>query len=293
MALISAQGNTTSIEQLQQLNEELMTLNQQLYKRNSQIEQELYVTRQLQQSLLPSYLKVPGYDGLAKCHVLSDTIRITGIYLPCDSVGGDLYDVAAFNRESQSFTGIALADVSGHGVPASFITAIFKASLYRATNIHEHPGDVLFHVNNELMDMVTTGDYVTALYCRLLDEGKTFEYAGAGHPYPALYRHESKQVEMLKENGTPLVWMKDMEYTTGKVTLNPGDKVLTYTDGVTEMQNCHDELFGEDRLRELFLAVLASQEDIPVLDLLLQGLSDFTQGEPLHDDLSMVLVEHL
>lgn len=289
-----------SIELAQQLNK----MNTELYERNLQVEKELYTTRQLQQSLLPPFL--PDEDAstetaeesgqavptrFSKCHYRQDKLQISGVYLPCDALGGDLYDVIQFPNGT---VGVSIADVSGHGVPASFITAIYKSSFYRITHSHSRPNDILFHLNNELADIVKTGEYVTALYSHLQREADqwVFEYSGAGHPYPLYYRAADQSVTPLKENGTPLVWVKNMEYPMGRLILEPGDKLLFFTDGVTEMRNIHGEFYGEETLSEKFLELVQHQPN-RLLDALIQHLSDYTEGHPLEDDLSVVLIEAL
>jgi serine phosphatase RsbU (regulator of sigma subunit) len=91
--------------------------------------------------------------------------------------------------------------------------------------------------------------------------------------------------------------MPGMAYGMIETPFEPGDKLLLYTDGITEMQDPDDNLYGEDRLMALFKQLAethnAGQSALPLLDTTLQHLSDYTQGRPLGDDLSMVLVEHL
>ncbi len=285
------------------LSEQLTAMNAELYERTMQVEKELYVARQLQQSLLPPILKdtalcfpaahendPPVEPQFTKCHLKTDQLRITGVYLPCDALGGDLYDVVKFPNGT---IGVSIADVSGHGVPAGFITAIFKSSFYRITHSHSQPNDILYHLNNELADIVKTGEYVTAVYSRILDEDGqlVFEHSGAGHPYPILYRAADQSVTRLMENGTPLVWVKDMDYPLGRTPLQPGDKILLFTDGVTEMRNGLKGLFGEDALDTLFQELASSKVAEPLLDRLIERLSDFAEGHPLEDDLSVVLIE--
>jgi len=280
---------------------ELSQMNTELYERNLQVEKELYVTRQLQQSLLPPFIKEesPEADGesisgFAKCHYKDEHLKISGVYLPCDALGGDIYDVIKFQNGN---VGVAIADVSGHGVPAGFITAMFKSSLYRTTHNHTAPNDILYHLNNEMADMVKTGEYVTAVYCNIHPlEGnnrRQLEYSGAGHPYPYYYKASEDKVIALKENGTPLVWIKNMEYPMGQIALEPGDKVLLFTDGITEMRNTQGELYGEAALEALFLELIhqSQKQHTPLLDEMIQTLSDYTQGHPLEDDLSVVLIE--
>lgn len=277
------------------LADQLNQVNMELYERNLAVEKELYTTRQLQQSLLPPILVEPEKEEtpqFAKCHFHNDKLRISGIYMPCDALGGDIYDVIKFSDDAM---GVAIADVSGHGVPAAFVTAIFKSSFYRATHSFKKPSDILYHLNNELVNIVKTGHYVTGVYCRLEpQENGQYKllFSGAGHPYPFYYSAKEQAIIRLEENGTPLAWFKDMDYPLGEILLSPGDKVLMFTDGISEMKNPHHELYGEDELGKLFFRHLTDPAGL-LMDGMLTELSDFAQGHPLDDDLSLVLIEAL
>lgn len=285
--------NIQALNVAYQLNGQLQTMNTELYERNLQVEKELYVTRQLQQSLLPPVLSEENNsEAFSKHHFHNERLRISGVYIPCDALGGDIYDVIKF---PDSTVGVAIADVSGHGVPAGFVTAIFKSSFYRITHNHNLPGDILFHLNNELADIVKTGEYVTTFYCRIRPEPDNgsrmvLDYSGAGHPYPLYYKASENKVHRLNENGTPLVWVKNMEYPMGSIHLEPGDQILLFTDGLSEMRNTRGDLYGEEALEECFLRLVQKKPE-RLLDELIQVLSDFTEGHPLEDDLSMVLIE--
>lgn len=299
---------------MQEMNRQLTQMNDDLYERNAMVEKDLYKTRQLQQSLLPRPMAEPakpkctdaghnkaitGSEGLdtvtshvfslEKKHYHTDKLKVTGVYLPCDALGGDLYDVIEFKDKS---IGVTMADVSGHGVAAGFVTALFKSSFYRATLQHMSPDKVLFDVNNELADMVTTGEYVTALYTRIMPDGRSIEFSGAGHPYPIIYEAATGQIQRPEENGTPLVWIPGMEYGIKRLELNPGDKVLLFTDGVSEIRNMAEALLGEDALERMFKETIA-EEPANLLDSMVMKLSDYTEGMPLNDDLSMALIEVL
>jgi phosphoserine phosphatase RsbU/P len=108
-------------------------------------------------------------------------------------LGGDIYDVITF---ADSSVGITIADVSGHGVPAGFVTALFKSCFYRTTHTEMSPDKVLFEMNNQLAAMVTTGEYVTAIYARLLNEGRLLEFSGYSRidlkPYSSATRNEER-----------------------------------------------------------------------------------------------------
>lgn len=286
-----------ALSQSIQLAQQLNKMNTELYERNLQVEKELYIARQLQQSLLPPFLPEPApVDGempsYSKCHYRDERLKISGVYLPCDALGGDIYDVIKF---ANGTTGVAIADVSGHGVPAGFITAIFKSSFYRITHNHTSPADILFHLNNELADIVKTGEYVTAAYGQIHPKADnlqalSFEFSGAGHPYPLHYKASEDKLYRLKENGTPLVWIKNMEYPLGQIDLEPGDKILMFTDGVSEMRNTQGAMYSEETLETAFLEMVRNQSP-RILDELIQILSDFTEGHPLEDDVSIVLIE--
>lgn len=283
-----------SFERSQLLAEQLNTVNDELYQRNIQVEKELHIARQLQQSLLPHPLPLADEESefgpmFTKIHHLDSKIRISGIYLPCDALGGDLYDVIKLRDNA---LGVSITDVSGHGVPAGFITAIFKTSLYRITQQTSEPSQVLYHINNELYDIVKTGDYVTSLYLRIDLESMTLDCAGAGHPYPFYYSASEKQMHRLKKNGTPLVWVRDIDYPQDSIQLSPGDKVFLFTDGISELKNPAREMYGEERVEEILLEAI-SQDTPYITDYLIGHLSDFTEGAPLEDDISMVLIEAL
>jgi serine phosphatase RsbU (regulator of sigma subunit) len=262
------------------------------------IEKELYKTRQLQQSLLPAIVEQNqgGAEdnglGSSKQHYLNEKFRISGMYIPCDAIGGDLYDLCEFQDGS---IGVIMTDVSGHGVPAAFVTALLKASFYRITHRHQTPDQVLFQLNNQLAAVVKTGDYLTAAYLHFSADGTSVEYGGAGHPYPLLYRAKTNSVERLEENGLPLVWMPDMPYHMKMTDLAAGDKILLFTDGVTELSNAEEALFGEDELARIFPQAIewSAEGGGVILENVLMALSDFAQGYPLADDMTMLLIEVL
>lgn len=294
-----AQYNHRQLERADAITQQMQELHQAIEQRNQQVEKELYLARQLQQSLLPTPLEdASNADELtfqfSKLHYQSETLRISGLYVPCDALGGDLYDLIHFKNDHA--LSVIMADVSGHGITAGFITAIFKALYHQAAYDNALPNSVLTHINNELSDIIKTGDYITSVACHIKRHndrpGHCMHYSGAGHPFPYLYQHEQQASLRLDQNGMPLGWFGGTEYPMGEIKLNPGDKLLIFTDGITELKNNEGELFGEDRLDELFTA-MAQQHNGPFLDYLLQDLSDFTNGQPLDDDLSMLLIESL
>jgi phosphoserine phosphatase RsbU/P len=279
-----------SIEKSKELAQQLNQLNDELYQRNVQVEKELYIARQLQQSLLPKPLQEPAGDDFplfTKVHFHDEKVRVSGIYLPCDALGGDLYDVIRFKDNS---LGITISDVSGHGVPAGFITAMYKTSLHRISHEHDTPSAILYHLNNDMYDVVKTGDFITAIYSHLDMTTMKYTCSGAGHPYPFVYKAKDQSFYRIEKNGTPLIWVQNMDFPQETVQLEPGDKVFLFTDGISELNNTRGEMYGEERIEQVLLEGILNQ-DRYLTDTIITALSDFTEGAPLADDISMVLIE--
>lgn len=280
--LSSRQADANRIHELEQAYNDL-------YERNRTVEKELFTTRQLQQSLLPVPLEAeePGVS-MVGVYVDKPMLRVSGVYLPCDALGGDMFDLIDFGPDGG--VGLTVADVSGHGVPAAFVTAIFKASYHRLHHQHREPGTLMAAINEELHELIKTGHYITGVSC--LIKGRTLAYSNAGHPYPMLYRAASNSIERLSESSVALAWFGQMPYDTAEVTLEQGDALLLFSDGVPEMQNSGGTLFSEERLEALLGKAVESTGGGPAaIEAILYALSDFTEGEPLQDDLTMVLIE--
>ncbi|MFN8614925.1 MAG: PP2C family protein-serine/threonine phosphatase [Vampirovibrionales bacterium] len=280
-------------EQLQQLQIQWQQSQDETARRNHAVETDLYLARQLQQSLLPKPLPDPTPTPLdlafcfSKVPFHNSALTLRGLYIPSDALGGDLYDVVTYPDGS---VGWLVADVSGHGIKAGFITAILKALYQQAARHHSSPADILNLLNNQLAGIINTGDYITgvAMHAAPQTNGSvTLTYSGAGHPYPIHVKPNAPTPSRLQEGSAPLVWFPDMVYTNHQLTLNTGEGVLIFTDGVTELRNQAGDLYGEERLEEE-IHRLYQQGFNPLPDYLLQILSDFSEGYPLPDDLSVL-----
>ncbi|HVG10038.1 MAG TPA: PP2C family protein-serine/threonine phosphatase [Thermoanaerobaculia bacterium] len=229
------------------------------------ISQELETARRIQSSLLPR--RMPEVRGLA----------VAARYLPMTDVGGDLYGFLAPDPER---VGILVSDVSGHGVPAALIASMVKVALAAQAEHASDPAAVLAGMNRILHGNLERG-FVTAAYIYI--DGETATYASAGHP-PVLVLREGR-AEELRQESLPLGRFRRAEYRNGELRLSPGDRILLYTDGVTEALSPAGEPFGDERLREH----LASSPD----ELLgrLAGWTGRQTGEPLDDDVTIVVAE--
>jgi sigma-B regulation protein RsbU (phosphoserine phosphatase) len=236
-------------------------------RRLAGISQELETARRIQSSLLPR--RMPEVRGLS----------VAARYLPMADVGGDLYDFLAADPER---VGILVSDVSGHGVPAALIASMVKVALAAQAEHASDPAAVLAGMNRILHGNLERG-FVTAAYI-YIDAG-TVTYASAGHPPPLVWREG--RTEELRQESLPLGRFRRAEYRNEELRLSPGDRLLLYTDGVTEALSPAGEPFGDERLRDL----LAASADPDAILGRLAGWTGRQTGEPLDDDVTIVVAE--
>jgi len=195
-----------------------------------EIQRELDLARRIQLSILPTAFP----DSTA--------FRVAARYVPMTSVAGDFYDfLVADDRQA----GLLIADVSGHGVPAALIASMVKMA---ATSQRDHAADpqrLLTEMNAALCGN-TQSQFVTAAYVHLDADTHQLRYSAAGHP-PMLLLRGGKVTE-IHENGFILAIAKDAIFTTAIHTLQPGDRLVLYTDGILEARDARGELFGEEQL---------------------------------------------
>jgi PAS domain S-box-containing protein len=238
------------------------------------IEQELRIARLIQQTLLPKTLpKLSGYD-------------IAAYYQPAREVGGDFYDT--FELEDGRL-GLVVGDVTDKGIPAALVMATTRTMLRVSAQRLFPPGEVLKRANEELVADIPPNMFITCLYAILDPESGRLIYANAGHDPPYL-RHHGSGVEELRARGMPLGLMPGMEYEEKEITLNRGESVLFYSDGLVEAHDPHHEMFGFPRLQRLVGTHRSGESSL--IDFLLSELINFT-GEDWEqeDDITLVTLE--
>ncbi len=201
------------------------------------LENELDVARRMQASILP------------KEFPQRDSFEVYANMQPARQVGGDFYDVQGL---AQGKVGLAIADVSGKGVPAGLFMMSSRTLLKGAAIGSADPGTVLTTVNS-----VLTGDnaemmFVTVLYAVYDPRTCEYTYANGGHDSPLVVHADGSSTLLPHTGGIALGVLPEVQYESHTVTLQEGDTVLLYTDGVTEAQNPAGEQFGLERLREIF-----------------------------------------
>jgi sigma-B regulation protein RsbU (phosphoserine phosphatase) len=195
-----------------------------------EIQKELDVARSIQLSILPGAFPE------------SADFRVAARYVPMTAVAGDLYDFLATDARR---TGLLIADVSGHGVPAALIASMVKMAATSQRDHAAHPARLLAGMNDALCGN-TQGQYVTAAFVYLDAQARELRYAAAGHPAMLLLRDGC--VIEIAENGLLLAAADDAIYTERSMTLERGDRLLLYTDGLLEAKNGDGRLFGDESL---------------------------------------------
>jgi serine phosphatase RsbU (regulator of sigma subunit) len=238
------------------------------------LEEELDLARTIQQSLLPG--KLPSDGWLHAC----------GSSVSSRQVGGDYFDVTEVHPKCWS---AVVADVSGKGVASALLASLLQGALITAT---DHPMALrhrMERLNSFLLDRTGGEKYATIFYC-LLDSEGTVRYVNAAHCPPMVVRAKG-EMQTLEATGGPVGLLPGAEYEVAECKLASGDKLVVYSDGVTEAQNSAGEFFGRKRLRQIVTA--SSRSSCRSLhDAIQEGVALFTEGAPQSDDITLLVVEY-
>jgi serine phosphatase RsbU (regulator of sigma subunit)/HD-like signal output (HDOD) protein len=200
-----------------------------------EMEEQMAAARDIQQRLLPD--KVPDVAGC----------ELAAVNEPSLHVSGDTYD---FLRLPDGRTAIVVADVSGKGMPAALLASTLQASLRALVRVFSDPGELLAAVNDALFESTDPERFATVFLAVLAADGSGFSYASAGHNPPLLLRADGR-AEWLKPAGTPVGMLPGMAYPVQDVLLHAGDRVVIYTDGVTEALDATENEFAETGLESV------------------------------------------
>lgn len=246
---------------------------QQLEK--ERLEEEMRLARQIQEGLQPS--RLPEFEGL----------DIAALAVPSRHVAGDYYDVVQLEGDRLL---IAIADVTGKGVPASLLMSNLQAALHSLTPIDISLEDATSNINRVICQNTGFDKFITYFHGIYSREGRTFQYVNAGHNPPMLIRADGS-MELLEKGGLLLGVMKGMPYESGMTTLGPGDVLAMFTDGVTEAMSPDDEEYGEERLEAVLRAHLDA-DAAHLLNAVREDVRVFTNDTAvLSDDLTMIVVK--
>jgi sigma-B regulation protein RsbU (phosphoserine phosphatase) len=235
-------------------------------------DREIAEARAIQQGFLPK--EIPQVRGF----------EIAGAWQPARVVGGDYYDVLPFGPET---LGICIGDVAGKGMPAALLMSNLQAAFRGFASPSLAPEELCERLNSLICRNIATDRFITFFYAQLDGAACRLRYTNAGHNAP-IVSHRDGTHDRLLEGGGILGVFPIQEFSTGTYDLASGDRVLLFTDGVTEAHVADGEEFGEARLLELLEQNReASAEDLQ--QIVLQAAGEFCRGH-WHDDATLIVI---
>jgi phosphoserine phosphatase RsbU/P len=237
-----------------------------------QQEHEIAEARAIQEGFLPKEIaQLPGYE-------------ISSAWQSARVVGGDYFDVLPFDSES---CGLCIADVAGKGLPAALLMSNLQAAVRGLASPSLAPDELCARLNALLCRNMASDRFVTLFYAQLDGPDRCLRYVTAGHN-PPIVLHSDGSHERLREGGIVLGVFPNQPFKSDVVHLQSGDRIVLFTDGVTEACNSEEEEFGEDRLLSV-LCENRKQNATEIQRRILQAASEFSRA-PWRDDATLLVV---
>lgn len=252
----------------------LKTMHDELYAKNLLIRKELDIAQKVQQFIIPKDFSFISYPA------------INGRYLPIEDIGGDFFDCYRLGDDA----GILIADVTGHGIPAAMVMTMSKLifSVYAAQI--DSPSVLLSRINNELRKLILDNQYITAFYLIYDSEKRQLRFTNAGHARPLYFRRSSGKMLALDTDGLFVGIKEDTQYEEKTLSVQEGDRLFLYTDGITELKNSKREEFGEKRLAK-YISDNVEADGGTFCDGLLTEIRSFSGSELPTDDIAFLDVK--
>ncbi len=281
----------------QQAEANLRTLNKQLELRvadrtrelsekNTRMEEDLEMARELQMAFLPQHFPtIPRGTPEA-----ASAVKFCSIYRPSNSVSGDFYNVV---RISDTAVGVFICDVMGHGVRAALVTSMMRALEEKLGETMVDPGALLTEMNHALRGILRqSGTTLFATVCYIIFDAATsrITMANAGHPSPLLVRSSLREVVSLtapRTAGPAIGLFENVQYHTHECQVAADDLILLFTDGLFEVENARAEAFSEERLRES-VRRCAGQPFAQLVHDIYDEVEHFAEGQSFSDDVCLV-----
>jgi len=263
--------------ELKKANEELSYVNEKLIKINEQNLKELKMAQKIQEALIP------------KVFPESKAINLYGIYLPMESLGGDLYDVY---KISENKYGVVILDVCGHGVPAALITTMAKVAFSNYSKKENSVETIVSLVNNDIHELVgNIGNYLTSFYCIIDTNNYTIQYINAGHNEMYLLKKD-RTIVPLTSNSTIIGAVPNIQFRSDTITYENGDKLILYTDGIPEARNDNKEFFGEERFKKIIVENYYKNV-ADMVKIIINSLKEFKGDIKNNDDIALLIAEFI
>ena len=240
-------------------------------RRDHRQQRDFEEARLIQRGLLPTAMpQVTGID-------------LSVAWQPADGVGGDCFDTLAFG----DVLGVSIADIAGKGLPAALLMSNLQAAVRAFAQENVSPASICGSVNRLLCRNMASGRFATFCYARIEPAAGRIVYSNAGHNPPFVLRGNGT-FQPLTEGGMVLGVFPDNQYEQAEIALNHGERVLFYTDGITEARSPEGEEYGEERLATAALAARAASADA-IKQAVLADVNLFTGGK-FEDDATLIVV---
>ena len=249
-------------------------------KEQDRIKRSLYLAQEVQQNLLPHE------------YPRSDNLDIAGKSIYCDETGGDYYDFIVSDNDEKQRIGIAVGDVSGHGIASALLMAAVRSSLRQRSSLPGSIGRIISDVNRQLVkDVEDSGQFITMFYLTIDPAQKSLQWVRAGHDPGIFYDPRSDTFEELHGLGAALGVLEDYNYAENtKTALKKGQIIFLSTDGLTEARNNKGDMFGNETVYDI-IRENASSSASDILDAIFESLNRFVEGTKLEDDITLVVVK--
>jgi serine phosphatase RsbU (regulator of sigma subunit) len=240
----------------------------------NRMEKELSIAREIQTSLLPRRLPSEGW------------FRVAGSSIPSHEVGGDCFDVRQLSANAWS---LVVTDVSGKGVSSALLAALVQGSFLLASDSETDIEQMMSRINLFLNERTEGEKYATVFYCTVNQNG-LLRWANAGHCTPILVRANG-QFETLATTGMPLGMLPEATFGVQSLQLQPQDKIVAYSDGLSDAENGQGKFFEASRMMEIIRGHVRDSAS-GMLGALMSAVEAFTGGAVQHDDITAVVVEY-
>ena len=240
-------------------------------RRDHQQQREVEDARLIQRGLLPT--AVPQVGG----------VEVAMAWQPANDVGGDCFDLLAFGGA----LGVSIADIAGKGLPAALLMSNLQAAVRAFAQATTPPSTICGSVNRLLCRNMASGRFATFCYARVEPRAGRIVYSNAGHNPPLLLRADGG-VSQLSQGGMVLGIFPENAYEQAELPLAPGDRLIFYTDGITEARNPEGDEYGDERLLAAAVAVRARPPE-EMKNVLLEEVNAFTGGQ-FEDDATLIVV---
>lgn len=281
-------GISSDVTELIETQQRYRRMAEQLNQRNQALEKEISLARQIQFALQSQ--RIAPREWKDEENGIKRTAQFHHIYSPCAGVAGDCFEVFPVGDTG---VGMLICDVMGHGVQAALIASMLRGLLEQFVSLANTPGLFLSNLNRQLSGIFERANltmFTTACYVYFDLQAKRLTITTAGHPAPIILGADGKAFQPLMRRSPALGLIDRAAFRESEHTMEPGMKLMLFTDGLPEAHNREGDEFGTARVME-YLQQSAPQNIKEMLDFSLAGMHSFTQSPEQDDDICLLGVE--